>query len=119
MTSSCGAAGTAADEGRYDEAVARARDAATFEPWASAPYVQLSLVRESQNRVPLALADLREAIERDRGDWRLSLIEARLEARNGAPSAAGKALKRARAESPFYVRARLMVRWAERDRLCV
>jgi O-antigen ligase len=90
-------------DGRLDDAIEHARDATTFQPWASAPYVQLALVREQQKMLPLALADLREAIERDRGDWRLSIIEARLESKNGDTIAAGKALKRSRAESPFNV----------------
>jgi O-Antigen ligase len=89
------------DRGDFDAAIARARDASAFEPWASAPYVRLALLRESQRDLPLALADLREAVKRDTGDWRLSLIEARLESRNGAAPAARKALKRARAESRF------------------
>ena len=91
----------AADEGRLGEAVTRARDASAFEPWASAPYLQLALLREAQKRLPLALADLKEGIKRDRGDWRLSFIEARLEGRNGNASAAGKAYRRASATSPF------------------
>jgi hypothetical protein len=93
----------AADEGRLGEAVARARDANSFEPWASEPYVELTLLREAQKRPRLALADLKEAIKRDRGDWRLSSIEVRLEARTGNTTAAGKAYERARETSPFNV----------------
>jgi hypothetical protein len=91
----------AADDGRLTEAISRARDANSFEPWASEPYLQLTLARESQKRFPLALADLREAIKRDSADWRLSFIEARLLGLNGEPSAARKALVRARSQSPF------------------
>lgn len=91
----------AADAGRLDEAIARARDAQTFEPWASGPYVQLALLREAQRDFPKALADLHEAQRRDIGDWRLSLIEARLERRVGNATAARMALQRARADSPF------------------
>jgi hypothetical protein len=93
----------AAAQGRFDDAVEHARDAATFVPWASAPYVQLALMRQQQGMVPLAIADLREAIERDRGDWRLSVIEARLLKRNGDAAAARKAYKRTRVESPYFV----------------
>lgn len=91
----------AAEEGHLGDAVARARDASAFEPWSSAPYLQLALLREAQKRLPIALADIKEGVKRDRGDWRLSFVEARLEGRNGHVSAAGKAYRRASATSPF------------------
>lgn len=92
----------AADAGNFGEAIARARDALTFTPWAAAPYTQLALSQEDRGFYARALADIREAETRDADDWRLLLIEARLQTRNGNPAVAETALRRARANSPFF-----------------
>ena len=91
----------AADAGQLDEAVTRARDALTFEPWASAPYTQLALLHEIQGSYAKALADIREAEARDADDWRLALIEARLQGQAGHRAAAAAALRRANDSNPF------------------
>jgi hypothetical protein len=92
---------SAADAGNTGEAIDRALDAHRFTPWASAPYTQLALLREDEGNYPVALADLHEAQVRDVDDWRLLLIEARLQSKSGNEAAAGTALRRARANSPF------------------
>jgi O-Antigen ligase len=92
----------AADAGRWDEAIERARDALTFTQWASAPYTQLALIQEDRGNYAKALADIREAESRDVDDWRLLLVEARLQTRNGNAAAARSALRRARENSPFF-----------------
>jgi tetratricopeptide (TPR) repeat protein len=92
----------AAGAGHFDEAIARAVDALTFTPWASAPYTQLALSQEDRGFYAKALADIKEAEARDADDWRLLLIEARLQTRNGNAAAAETALRRARANSPFF-----------------
>jgi O-Antigen ligase len=92
----------AADAGNFDEAIRRARDALTFTPWASDPYTQLALSQEDRGSYGKALADIKEAEARDADDWRLLLIEARLQTRNGNTAAAETALRRAQANSPFF-----------------
>jgi O-antigen ligase len=92
----------AADTGDFDTAITRARDALTFTPWASAPYTPLALIREDRGDYATALADIEEAEARDADDWRLLLIETRLQTRLGNQAAAAVALREARASSPFF-----------------
>ncbi len=96
----------AAEAGRLDEAVARARDAATFEPWSASPYLQLGLLRQAQGDYPRALADVRGAQARDVDDWRLFLVEARLQRKYGDAAAGVAAFKRVRITSPYFAGSR-------------
>ncbi len=96
----------AADAGRTDEAIARARDAVTFEPWSAAPYLQLALRRQRQADYPRALADLRQAQARDTDDWRLFFVEARLQSEYGDGAAAAAAFKRVLITSPYFAGSR-------------
>jgi O-Antigen ligase len=92
---------SAASASKIGEAIDRARAAKTVQPWAAEPYIQLSLLQEQQGNLSSALANLRQAEQRDSQDWRLALIEARLESRRGDQAASMKALTRAQQLSPF------------------
>ena len=88
-----------------DEIVAgidRAEQARTVTPWSADPYLQLALLREKQGDYEGALRELRQAESRDSEDWRLALIESRLQGERGKGEASVLALKRATELSPMY-----------------
>ena len=93
---------SAAADGNFSEGIHRAQQARTVEPWSAEPYTQLALLEEQRGNVDQALADLHNAENRDSEDWRLSLIEARLQQRQGDMPAARKALERAQTLSPLF-----------------
>jgi tetratricopeptide (TPR) repeat protein len=88
----------AAGDGR--QALESARDARRIQPWAASPNLQLALVEEQAGNIPAARAAIADAIERDRFDWRLWLVSARLETNSGRLPAARAALRRARSLNP-------------------
>ena len=92
---------SAASASKIGDAIDRARAAKTVQPWSAEPYVQLSLLEEQQGNLSSALANVRQAEQRDSQDWRLALIEASLESRRGDQPAAVRALARAEQLSPF------------------
>jgi hypothetical protein len=92
---------SAASADKIGDAIERARAAKTVQPWSAEPYLQLSLLEGQQGNLAGALANLRQAEQRDSQDWRLALIEASLESRRGDRQAAGLALLRASELSPF------------------
>jgi hypothetical protein len=96
----------AADAGHLETAANRARDARAVEPWSGAPYTQLALIEERRRNYDLALAYLKAAEARDSGDWRLPLIEARIQFDRGADAAARRAVRRGRALSPSLLGSR-------------
>jgi hypothetical protein len=71
------------------------------QPWSAEPYTQLALLDEERGDIDGALANLQNAEQRDSEDWRLPLIEARLQARRGNGPAARMAMQRARSLSPL------------------
>jgi O-Antigen ligase len=87
---------------RVDEGIHRAEEAHTVEPWSAEPYTQLALLEEQRGDVARALVYLRRAEARDSEDWRLPLIEARLQATRGDQSAVRIALDRAHQLSPMF-----------------
>jgi len=91
----------AAASSRIDDAVDRARAAKTLMPWSAEPYTQLALLEEERGSYEQALTYLGQAQERDTNDWRLALIESRLQAEKGDGPAAGTAMGRAQSLSPF------------------
>ncbi len=91
----------AAAAGRTQDAIDRARAARTVMPWSAEPYTQLALLEEQRGDFQQALSYLSQAEDRDTDDWRLALIEARLQAESGDGSAAGTAIDRAHRLSPF------------------
>jgi O-Antigen ligase len=92
----------AAAADRIGEGIHRAEQARTVMPWSAEPYTQLALLEERRGDIQAALRNLDEAQSRDSEDWRLPLIEARLQATRGDQSAAWMALQRSRALSPMF-----------------
>jgi O-Antigen ligase len=90
-------AARALDLPRAIEAAEAARD---IQPWAATPYLQLALVHEQAGALPSARAWIDEAIERDRRDWRLWLVSARIETKLGRLDAALDSLRRAAELNP-------------------
>jgi O-Antigen ligase len=85
----------AAASDRVGDAEARAEAARTVQPWSAEPYTQLALLAEQRGDFDEALRNLEEAESRDADDWRLPLIEARVQTRRGDRAAARVALERA------------------------
>jgi O-Antigen ligase len=81
-------------------AIENARSAREIQPWAASPYLQLALVNEAAGALPRAKAWIDEAIDRDRRNWRLWLVSARLETKLGDVAAAEASLRRATALNP-------------------
>ncbi|HEV2999672.1 MAG TPA: tetratricopeptide repeat protein, partial [Solirubrobacteraceae bacterium] len=90
----------AAARGDLAGAQERAASARAIQPWASSPYLQLALVREEAGDVRGARRYAQEAIERDRSDWRLRVVAARLAVKAGDLGAAREALREARRLNP-------------------
>ena len=63
---------SAASANKIGDAIDRARAAKTVQPWSAEPYIQLALLEEQQGNVSEALANLRQAEQRDSEDWRLA-----------------------------------------------
>lgn len=87
---------------RGDIAAARnaAGDARSLQPWSSVPYVQRALVDEASGQLTAARTAIRSAIDRDRANWRLWLIESRIEEKLGNRAAAQVTYERARSLNP-------------------
>jgi tetratricopeptide (TPR) repeat protein len=90
----------AVDDGALAEALDDARAARDVQPWAASPHLQLALVLEETGQLRAARGAIRQAIERDRNDWRLWLVRARLETKAGAIQSARRSLRRAAALNP-------------------
>ncbi|MDQ3857835.1 MAG: O-antigen ligase family protein [Actinomycetota bacterium] len=71
-----------------------------LEPWAASPHLQLALVEEEIGDLGAARRWIGEAIERDRSDWRLWLVRARLETKSLDIAAARRSLDRAEELNP-------------------
>lgn len=86
---------------RISDGIQSAQDAHTVQPWSAEPYTQLALLDEERGDIAGALGYLRLAEQRDSEDWRLPLIEARLQSRRGDGPAARLARERAQSLSPL------------------
>ena len=91
---------SAAADGRLDDALDRALEARTVQPWSGEPYTQLALLEEQLGNLDEAVSRLEQAEERDSEDWRLAFTEARLHAQRGDPAAYRQAFERARSLNP-------------------
>jgi O-Antigen ligase len=91
------------DRGRLPAALDAADDAVDAEPWAATPYATRALVLERSGDLAAAASDARQAIDRDRDDWRHHLLLARLEAERGSSRAALAQLAQARRLAPRNV----------------
>jgi tetratricopeptide (TPR) repeat protein len=86
--------------GDGDDAFNDAADAKRIQPWAASPYLQLALVEEASGHLAAARSWIGEAIERDRENWRLWLVAARLETKAGDIAKAEQTLERAASLNP-------------------
>jgi hypothetical protein len=91
---------SAARDGRIDDAIERALEARTIQPWSSEPYTQLALLEEARGNLDRAMERLKQAEARDPEDWRLPLIESRLLFEAGDKVAGQTAFNRARELNP-------------------
>jgi tetratricopeptide (TPR) repeat protein len=90
----------AASRGDARAALTSAVRAARVEPWAATPYLQLALVQEQTGQVRRARLSIEQAIERDRSNWRLWLVAARIQTKLGDVAAAQTSFSRARTLNP-------------------
>jgi O-antigen ligase/polysaccharide polymerase Wzy-like membrane protein len=89
------------------DAASDARAAQAIQPWSSAPYLQLALVRERSGDLTRAREAARDAVRHDSDDWRVWLVVTRLAVRDGDVAAARTALRQARRlnpRSPLFAR---------------
>jgi len=91
---------SAARAGDLSGAAQAAADAGSLEPWAAAPDLQLALVQELGRDIPAARASIAKAIDLAPQDWRLRLVQARLDVRGGDVAAGRRALREARRLNP-------------------
>jgi O-antigen ligase len=89
----------AASDGDFAKAADEARAAASIQPWAAAPRLQLALTLEQSDPAAAERA-LGEAIERAPEDWRIWLVLTRVRASNGDREGALQALRRTRELAP-------------------
>jgi hypothetical protein len=87
-------------DGNLSRAASAAEAARNIQPWAATPYLQLALVSEAAGDLPRSRIWIGEAVERNRRDWRLWLVAARIEAKLGRTRAAERNLRRAVALNP-------------------
>jgi hypothetical protein len=89
----------AASDGDFRQAADEARAAASIQPWAAGPRLQLALTLEGSDPAAAERA-LADAIERAPEDWRSWLVLTRLRASNGDREGALRALRRTRELAP-------------------
>ncbi|MBN1530619.1 MAG: O-antigen ligase family protein [Thermoleophilaceae bacterium] len=89
----------AASDGELAKAADDARSAASIQPWAAAPRLQLALTLEGSDPAAAQRA-LAEAIERSPEDWRLWLALTRIRSASGDRAGALEALSRTRQLAP-------------------
>ena len=73
----------AAARGDAAAAIEAADDARAVQPWASTPYLQLALLEEQQGNLGEANRHIDDALERDRSDWSIWLVAARVQTKAG------------------------------------
>lgn len=89
-----------ANAGRLGGALASARSAHGWEPYAAEPALQQALVLEQAHRLQDASAQASRATGAAPTDWRAWLVRSRIEAERGAARAALSAWQRARSLDP-------------------
>lgn len=87
-------------DGNFPRAASAAEAARNIQPWSATPYLQLALISEAAGDLPRSRIWIGEAVERNRRDWRLWLVAARIEAKLGRTHAAERSLRRAIALNP-------------------
>jgi hypothetical protein len=86
--------------GNVEQALDEAESAASIQPWAATPYLQLALVRELGGQIDEAKDSIEHALENDQSDWRLWLVAARIQTKAGDVAAARQSLAKARELNP-------------------
>jgi len=81
-------------------AARKAHDAATLEPWAASPYLQLALVDEQRRRLATAGGWIQLALRRDPLNWQLWAVSSRIAYESGRIADARRALVRAHQLNP-------------------
>jgi Flp pilus assembly protein TadD len=84
----------AARSGDYALSEELAQDSVSAAPWAATPREQLALVFEARGEFPEAASAVREAISRERTNWQLPLLLARIQVELGDRSAAQRTIDR-------------------------
>ncbi len=92
---------SAAGRSELERAAQDARDAATLQPWASQPWIQLALLEELSGDLVGAQKAIHEASERAPDDWRIWLVNARFEVGLNDLKGARASLDRARELNPL------------------
>jgi hypothetical protein len=85
----------AAFRGDTAQALGDAEDARSWQPWAASPYLQIALVREQRSDLDGAREAIANAIDRYPRDWRLWLVQWRIETTAGDEAAARASFDRA------------------------
>jgi hypothetical protein len=86
--------------GDLPDALDQAESARSIQPWAASPYLQLALVQELGGRIDEAEGSIEAALDRDRSDWRLWLVAARIQTKSGDIGGARASLAKARELNP-------------------
>jgi hypothetical protein len=85
----------AAARGDAAAAIEAADDARAVQPWASTPYLQLALLEEQRGNLGEANRQIGEALERDRSDWSIWLVAARVQTKAGFIGRGRRSLRQA------------------------
>jgi hypothetical protein len=91
---------SSAERSELEDAAQDARDAATLQPWAAEPWLQIALLEELSGDLVGAQEALHTASVRSPKDWRIWLINARFEVGLGDLDGARESLDRARSLNP-------------------
>jgi O-antigen ligase/polysaccharide polymerase Wzy-like membrane protein len=92
---------SAASDSELERAAQDARDAATLQPWAAQPWVQIALLEELSGDLVGAQEAIHEASVRSPDDWRIWLLNARFEVGLDDLEGARASLDRARELNPM------------------
>jgi O-Antigen ligase len=90
----------AAAVGDLASAQSAARTAARLEPWATTPLLQLALVDEQGGNIGGAQVEIARALKRDRANWQLWYVAARIERKLGERERSRRSLERAASLNP-------------------
>lgn len=92
----------AARGGTASAALGHARSAEAIEPWSPDPYEQMALLHEHRGDLRAARGAIGRAIARDRSNWQLWLVRARLETESGLIQQAASSLAHAKRLNPQW-----------------
>jgi hypothetical protein len=90
----------AATRGDARAALARAKDARDWQPWAASTQLQVALAQKDLRQFAAARGSIAKAIKADPSDWRLYVVAADIDNASGHSLAAQANLRRAKSLSP-------------------